>query len=158
MRVCKLAVWPIVFIVIAACSNQVTDVKLEAKEALLAFGAAINTGDIEVAVAFYDTDPDFHWIERGGVQYENGAAAAASLNELLASGRKSVISYDDIRVADLSPTSALVSAHFYMTIRQSEEAVPFSFDGWTSIAMVKREGRWFFAAGQAGPGRPQSSQ
>ncbi len=146
---------------IAGCSNPVEvragydaqSVKDEARATLIAYSEALSNGDIEKAAAYYDRDTDFHWIERGGVQYKSGEEAAASLKSLIVPGAKAKLTFDEIHIADLGPTSALVSTHFIYEMDYENNQQDFSFDGWMSIALTKRQQGWRFAAGQVGPGR-----
>jgi len=135
-----------------AVTNQNINVKNQARDALLAYADAINVGDVELAASFYDNDPDFHWIERGGVQYDNSEAAANSLKELIVPNASAMLTFDNVKVADLSVNAALVSAHFDYQMSFQGDQPSFSFDGWMSVAMVKRAEGWRIAAGQVGPG------
>ncbi|GJL94006.1 MAG: hypothetical protein DHS20C05_04110 [Hyphococcus sp.] len=145
---------------IAGCSNPVDvpagydpqSVKDEARAALIAYGEALSSGDIEKAAEYYDRDADFHWIERGGVQYESGDEAAASLKALIVPGATAKLTFDDIRIADLGPTAALASAYFTYEMDYENDQQDFSFGGWMSVALTKRAQGWRFAAGQVGPG------
>lgn len=146
-------------LLLAACSAQnshnVADVKASASDALIAYTEAINTGDLQRAASFYDDDPDFHWIERGGVQYDNAEAASASLQGFAIPGATAAMTLDQIHVADLSATAALVSTHFDFSMTFENGEGNFAFDGWMSVAMVKRDDGWRIAGGQVGPGTPQ---
>lgn len=155
----KTLVYVVAIVLIGGCSaqndatsDQAFDVKNEARKALLAYGEAINSGDIDLAASYYDRDPDFHWIERGGVQYESGDAAAASLQGLIVPGSSANIRFDNVKVADLAADAAFVSAHFTYEMSYGGDQPGFSFDGWMSVAMVKRVEGWRIAAGQVGPG------
>jgi hypothetical protein len=112
----------------------------------------LNAGDTDKAAAMYDTTDGFHWIERGIIQYENGADAAASLRALSETGGRSNMTIDSVRVAELGDTSALVSAHFDFVMFSEENEEAFSFDGWMTVGMIKREEGWRIAGGQTGPG------
>lgn len=135
-----------------AATEQTIDVKKEARNALLDYGEAISVGDIALAASYYDRDPDFHWIERGGVQYESGDAAADALKALIVPGASARLSFDNIKVVDLSDNTAFVSAHFDYEMSFKGDQPGFSFDGWMSVAMVKRAQGWRIAGGQVGPG------
>lgn len=139
--------------VMTACSpGQSGDTRAEARAAFQAYADALNTGDIEAAAAMYDTEEGFHWVERGGIQYENGADAAVSLGNLTAGGAPTRMTVDTIRVADLGDGAALVSAHFDFAMLSTEGVEQFSFDGWMTVGMVKRATGWRIAGGQVGPG------
>lgn len=155
----KNLIYIFVFTLIHGCSapgdaarDQNINVKTEASNALLAYGEAISVGDIDLAVSYYDRDSDFHWIERGGVQYESADAAADSLKALIVPGAAAKLTFDNIIVTDLSGNVAFVSAHFDYQMSYTGDQPGFSFDGWMSVGMVKRSGGWRIAAGQVGPG------
>jgi len=59
---------------------------------------------------------------------------------------------DTIRVAELTETSALLSAHFDFAMMSDDGTPQFSFDGWMTVGMVKRGDNWKIAGGQTGPG------
>ena len=145
---------------LCACSDSVPqrdpgdDTALQSRETFELYVDSINRGDMDAAAAFYDgSSGDFHWIERGAVQYDNGAAAADALKELSAAGGQPRMEVDELHVTTLSDTSALVSAHFTFAMLDDAGAEGFSFDGWMSVAMVKRGDGWKIAAGQTGPGK-----
>lgn len=138
-----------------ACSQTTTDPAKEARAAFEEYVAALNSGDIDKAAAMYDSGDGFHWIERGGVQYDKGEKAAASLRSLSASGGKSEMKTDDVRVASMGDSSALVSAHFDYAMLDDTGKEQFSFDGWMTIGMVKRANGWKIVGGQTGPGKTQ---
>ncbi|WP_162789542.1 nuclear transport factor 2 family protein [Altererythrobacter sp. ZODW24] len=138
---------------LSACSVQKLDSADEAKAAFESYISALNNGDTEAAAAVYDSGPGFHWIERGGVQYASGAAAANSLRELAKSSGESTMTIEDVQVASMSADSALVSAHFEYVMEGAAGEQGFSFDGWMTVGMVKREDGWKIAGGQTGPGK-----
>lgn len=127
-------------------------VNAEARGAFDDYVADLNRGDYAKASLIYDLAPDFHWIERGGIQYESGAEAAVSLLSLGGQGSTPRMTTDEMRITYLSPTSTLISTHFYFQMVDEDGNVQFGFDGWMSVAMVKKENGWVFAAGQVGPG------
>ena len=116
----------------------------------------LNQGDYDSASRIYDVDPDFHWIERGGIQYTSGAEAAASLQSFKGNGGRARMTTDQIVTTYLSPTSIFVSTHFDFAMLGPDDDIQFTFDGWMSVAMVKKQNRWVFAAGQVGPGRAEN--
>ena len=138
--------------IIAACNSEPVDTRAQAHRAFETYIEALNRGDTETAASMYDNNEGFHWIERGGVQYESGAEAADSLRALSANGGRSNMSVDNIRVAVLADGAALVSGHFDFTMLSSDGEPQFSFDGWMTVGMVKRAGAWRIAGGQTGPG------
>ena len=125
--------------------------KEEARAALLAYAAAINEGDVDKAGEIYDRDADFHWIDRGVIQYQDGEAAAESLRGLIAPGATATMTFGEIRTADLAPGAVLVSARYNYEMSYAGDDEGFSFGGWMTLAMVKRENGWRIAGGQAGP-------
>ncbi len=138
---------------LASCSQTKNDTASEAKAAFGVYVDALNNGDTDVAAAMYDDEMGFHWIERGGVQYDNGADAAASLKALSQSGGIARMTADNIRVAKMGDRSALVSAHFDYAMLSEDGEKQFAFDGWMTVGMVKRPGGWKIAGGQTGPGK-----
>lgn len=139
-------------VVLTACNPAQSDNKAEARAAFEAYAEALNTGDIEVAAAMYDTEAGFHWVERGDIQYATGAEAAASLRGLSGGDGQPHMTLDRIQVADLGEEAALVSAHFDFAMLSTDGAEQFSFDGWMTVGMVKRADGWRIAGGQVGPG------
>ncbi len=139
-------------LLISACSAEPNDTRNEARSAFEAYIEALNSGDTAAAASMYDTEDGFHWIERGGVQYETGEDAAASLRSLSANGGKPQMTVDSIRVAGLANDAALVSAHFNFVMLSDEGESQFSFDGWMTVGMVRRAEGWRIAGGQTGPG------
>ena len=117
---------------------------------------SLNQGDYNSASKIYDIDPGFHWIERGGIQYTSGAEAAASLQSFESSGGRANMTTDQMVTTYLSPTSVFISTHFDFAMLGPDDGVQFAFDGWMSVAMVKKQNRWVFAAGQVGPGRAET--
>lgn len=128
-------------------------VKAEVRGAFDAYVADLNRGDYAQAALIYERGQNFHWIERGGIQYASGAEAAASLQSFEGQGVTPRMTNDEMHVAYLSPGSALVSTHFTFEMMEAGGETRFAFNGWMSVAMVKRQNRWLFAAGQVGPGR-----
>jgi len=124
----------------------------EAQSAFVSYVESLNEGDYTTASQIYDIDPGFHWIERGSIQYQNGAEAASSLQSFEASNARARMTTDQMIAAYLSPTSVFVSTHFDFAMLNADDSIQFAFDGWMSVAMVKKQGRWVFAAGQVGPG------
>lgn len=141
-----------VFILIAACGSPSINTEEEAETAFKAYVEALNSDDVSVAAGMYDLEDGFHWIERGGVQYDSGADAAASLQGLAQAGGKSQMTVDSIHVAEMADGAALVSAHFDFVMLSSEGEQQFAFDGWMTVGMVKRAEGWRIAGGQTGPG------
>lgn len=141
-------------ILVAACgaSYNGEQTKTEAGAALQDYVDAINAGDVALAASFYDKDPDFHWVERGGIQYDDAADAAASLEGLVVPGSTATMTLDQVRVADVSADAALVSAHFDYAMSFEGGTDGFAFDGWMTVAMVRRADGWRIAGGQVGPG------
>lgn len=139
-------------LLIAACDSPSIDTEEEAEAAFRAYVEALNSDDLSIAASMYDRKDGFHWIERGGVQYESGADAAASLQALAQAGGKSQMTVDSIRVAEMADGAALVSAHFDFVMLSSEGERQFAFDGWMTVGMVKRADGWRIAGGQSGPG------
>jgi len=138
---------------LVSCSQKNSDTAAEAKAAFGTYVKALNDGDINLAVAMYDDEIGFHWIERGEVQYDKGADAAASLKALSQSGGKAMMTADNVRVAAMENGSALVSAHFDYAMLDEEGEQQFAFDGWMTVGMVKRADGWKIAGGQTGPGK-----
>lgn len=139
-------------LLIAACSGPSINTEQEAASAFEAYVEALNSDDVSVAASMYDREDGFHWIERGGVQYESGADAAASLQSLTQTGGKSQMTVDSIHVAEMAEGAALVSAHFDFVMLSSEGQQQFAFDGWITVGMVKRAEGWRIVGGQTGPG------
>jgi len=127
------------------------DVKAEAAGAFARYADAINESDYEVAAAFYDDDADFHWIDRGALQYDSSQAAAASLRGFAQPGMKAVFTLEDPYVGDLSRESVLLSVRYRFDQQTEEGEAVFGFDGWMTVGMVKRDDGWKIAGGQAGP-------
>ncbi len=125
---------------LAACTEADNSAKTAAAEtssaaqsAFEGYVSAINTGDIERAAVYYDEADGFHWVERGAIQYEDGAGAAASLQQLAQMGGSMQMTVDTVRVAPLGPQSALLSAHFVLTLSEDDGAESLSFDGWMTV-------------------------
>lgn len=140
-------------IALAACSPANGDAEISAEAAFADYVAALNNGDIEVAASIYDDADGFHWIERGAVQYASGAEAAKSLKASLQSGGKVRMRTDNVHVAEMGTDSALLSAHFEYTMLDEADIALFSFDGWMTVGMVKREDGWKIVGGQTGSGK-----
>ena len=140
-------------ILLVGCNPVEKDTSGEAKAAFKSYIAAINSGRIDTAAAFYDDAPGFHWIERGKVQYDKGADAAASLKQLSKSYGKMRMTVDNVRVARMTEGSALVSAHFDYGMLNESGKLEVAFDGWMTVGMVKRKEGWRIAGGQTGPGK-----
>ena len=62
---------------------------------------------------------------------------------------------DTMRVSNLTNDSALLSTHFDFVMRSKDGDTQFSFDGWMTVGMVRREEGWKIAGGQTGPGRTE---
>ena len=134
--------------------NKDGDIAGEAQSAFEAYVGAINRGDVDAAADFYDAgSKTFHWIERGAVQYDSAEAAAASLRSLNGAGSTSRMEVDELHVTALDERSAFVSGHFHFVMLDASGGGAFSFDGWMSVAMIKRASGWKIAAGQTGPGK-----
>ncbi|MEL6529743.1 MAG: nuclear transport factor 2 family protein [Pseudomonadota bacterium] len=134
------------------CTQTLSDPTQEAEAAFEQYVTAINNGDASAVASMYDDNPGFHWVERGSVQYTSGEAAVASFEELVASGSTPRMTTGTIQVAALGSESALVSTHFDLALLDEAGAVQFSFDGWMTVGMVKRDSGWKIAGGQTGPG------
>ncbi len=134
-----------------------TEFETEITAALLAYVEAINIGDIKTAAAMYDHSVGFHWVERGGVQYEDAQAAAASLQGLVIPGTTILMTTDQHHIAPMGPGAALVSSHFDFSMQYPDNQNGFAFDGWMTIGLVKRQGKWRIAGGQVGPGSDMSA-
>lgn len=135
-----------------ACGGQSINTEQEAAAAFEAYVEALNSDNVSVAASMYDREDGFHWIERGRVQYESGADAAASLQSLTQAGGTSQMTVDSIHVAEMAEGAALVSAHFDFVMLSSEGQQQFAFDGWMTVGMVKRAEGWRIVGGQTGPG------
>jgi ketosteroid isomerase-like protein len=143
----------------SACGQEGSvETGLEARAAMEAYVQALNEGDIETAAGMYDTGPGFHWIERGGVQYESGSQAAASLRQLSQDGGSTRMIMEQIQVAELGEGAALVSGYFTITRYSDDGSAQFSFDGWMTVGMTKRADGWRIAGGQTGPGPDEETQ
>lgn len=153
----KLGAWRLstlacLAMVIASCGAPAPDTASEARIAFEDYIDALNEGDIESAVEMYDSEPGFHWIERGGIAYENGSEAAASLRSFSAESSSNEMRAEQIQVAVLAEGAALVSGYFTFAQLSEEGETLFSFDGWMTLGMVKRPEGWRIAGGQSGPG------
>jgi len=138
---------------LVSCTAQESNPAQDAQAAFDQYVAAVNAGDSAAIARMYDTNPGFHWVERGGVQYTSGKEATASFEELVASGATPQMTTDDMQIAVLSDSSALVSAHFDLAMLDEAGAEQFAFDGWMTVGMVKRDEGWKIAGGQTGPGK-----
>ena len=138
---------------LAACGKASTTSYATPEQAFEDYVAALNNGDAAKAADYYDTADGFHWIERGHVQYETGEEAASSLRALQSSGGQSEMTLDTMRVSNLTNDSALLSTHFDFVVRSKDGDTQFSFDGWMTVGMVRREEGWKIAGGQTGPGK-----
>ena len=127
------------------------DQGIEARAAFEAFVEDINSGRIESAANFYDRSPGFHWVERGAVQYASGEEAAASLISNSSPGSDARMVLHEVRVAPMGEDAAIVSAHYTYSGGGSAEGQGYSFSGWMTVGMVRREDGWRLAAGQSGP-------
>jgi len=139
-------------LMLASCGAPEGNPAQEAEAAFDQYVAAINAGDTSAIASMYDTNPGFHWVERGGVQYTSGKEATASFEELLASGMEPRMTIDNMQIAVLGDSSALVSTHFDLAMHDAAGAEQFAFDGWMTVGMVKRDDGWKIAGGQTGPG------
>lgn len=145
----------ILSLLLVACSETRTNTAAEAQAAFEAYVDALNKGNIDTAAQIYDLSPGFHWIERGGIQYDTGAAAAASLKSLSENGGSSKMTLDNLKVVKLAEDAALVSSHFNFVMFSKTGEEQFSFDGWMTVGMAKRNSGWKIAGGQTGPGESQ---
>lgn len=143
-------------LVLVACVQAVpkadSDSAAKAVDAFEAYVDALNAGDIETAAAIYDLSPGFHWIERGGVQYETGAEAARALKSLSANAGLSRMTVNTVKVSELAEGAVLLSAQFDFAMLSEAGDEQFSFDGWMTVGMAKRDGGWRIAGGQTGAG------
>ncbi len=139
-------------LILASCTAQGSDPAREAEAAFDQYVAAINDGDTDAISSMYDTNPGFHWVERGGVQYTSGKEATASFEELVASGATPEMTTDNMQIAVLGEGSALLSTHFDLAMLDAAGVEQFAFDGWMTVGMVKRGDGWKIAGGQTGPG------
>lgn len=142
----------ILALAMAACAAPDGDPARQAEAAFGQYVAAVNSGESGAVAAMYDDNSGFHWVERGAVQYSSGEEAAASFEEMTASGYTVHMTADTVKVAVLSEDSALVSAHFDFAMTNEQTGAPFEFDGWMTVGMVKRGDGWKIAGGQTGPG------
>ncbi len=142
----------IIVIILASCGPSKPTSDISAQSAFETYVAALNQGDVVKAASYYDTADGFHWIERGHVQYETGAEAGKALMALQSGGGQSEMTLDNIRVAELTQNSALISSHFDFVMTSESGELQFAFDGWMTVGMVKREDGWKIAGGQTGPG------
>jgi hypothetical protein len=141
---------------LSACDMRDTrsiDTATEAQFAFEAYVAAINKGDTTKAAQLYDHAEGFHWIERGGVQYASGSQAAQSLKDNFPSGSRVSMEVTDLHSTELGPDAALLSAHFIFTALNEDSTPQYSFDGWMTVGMIRREDGWRIAGGQTGPGK-----
>ncbi|WP_262694519.1 YybH family protein [Kordiimonas aquimaris] len=138
-----------------ACTEAAPDLAAQKQDAMDAFNAYVtnlNAGDYEAAAEIYDDGPDFHWIERGGVQYASGAEAAASLRSFSGQTGTASMTVDEMMAATLSDGAVLITAHFTFAMANPDGTPQFSFDGWMTAAMTRRVNGWRIASGQVGPG------
>lgn len=142
-------------LILAACSEAKTNTLVESQVAFETYIEALNEGDVEKAAQIYDLSPGFHWIERGGIQYDTGAAAADSLKSLSQNGGSSKMTLDNLRVVKLAENAALISTHFDFVMLSDVGEEQFSFDGWMTVGMAKRDSGWKIAGGQTGPGKSE---
>ena len=140
---------------VVACSAPASDLTAQKQEAVAVFNAYVtnlNASDYEAAAEIYDDGPDFHWIERGGVQYASGAEAAASLRSFKDQPGTATMTVDKLMAASLSDGAVLITAHFTFAMANPDGTPQFAFDGWMTAAMARRANGWRIAAGQVGPG------
>lgn len=140
----------VVAVLVASCSAPVDNTAQDARLAFEAYVEALNAANFDSAAQMYDNSEGFHWIERGGVQYESGSDAANSLRALSDSGGKPQMRLDAVRVAKLADGAALVSAQFDFQMLAETGDEMFAFDGWMTVGMVRREKGWRIAGGQTG--------
>lgn len=127
------------------------DIKTQARTAFDAYVLAINEGDLETAAAFYDDDPDFHWVDRGILQYDSATAAGDSLKASSPPGSTTAFSYDQLYMADLADNAALLTVRYNYDVSFEGGGEGYGWQGWMTLAMVKRDNGWKIVAGQAGP-------
>lgn len=138
-----------------ACTEAAPDFAAQKQQAINAFNTYVtnlNAGDYEAAAEIYDNGPDFHWVERGGVQYASGAEAAASLRSFSGQTGTASMTVDEMMAATLSDGAVLITAHFTFSMANPDGTQQFAFDGWMTAAMTRRAEGWRMAAGQVGPG------
>jgi len=143
---------------LVGCSKPTADPATEAGDAFARYVEAINKGDTEAVAAMYDSNAGFHWIEQGGVRYATGNEAGTAFAELARSGSRAQMTTDEMQVAILSDTSALISSHFEFSLLDASGVEQFAFDGWMTVGLAKRENGWKIAGGQTGPGRQQEQE
>ncbi len=140
------------FASLAACASTTADPAAGASAAFDAYVAAINAGDTEKAVSFYDDEPGFYWVEHGHIRYRSAGEAADSLRAMASQPGTAKMTINDILVAEMGADAALVSAHFDYGMLDEAGKTIWRSGGWMSLGMVKRENGWKIAAGQTGPG------
>ncbi|HPE29861.1 MAG TPA: DUF4440 domain-containing protein [Parvularculaceae bacterium] len=145
----------------ASCSGATAydagKTKAEAAALLADYALAISTGDFDRAASTYDDDEDFHWIDRGMLQYASASDAAASLKSIAQPGMKSVLILEKPVVADLSENAALASVRYRFDQRQENGDPLWGFDAWMTVGLVKRDDGWKIAARQAAPAAAEES-
>lgn len=140
---------------LTSCGNNVSLSSTTSQEAFESYVTALNAGDTDKAASYYDTSEGFHWVERGHIQYDSGSEAADALKGFQSNGDRSEMTLDNMRVAELSKDSTLISTHFDFTMYNDTDEALFSFDGWMTVGMVKRGTDWKIAGGQTGPGKSE---
>lgn len=104
-------------------------------------GAATNAGDRDRALALYDRDPRFRWVEDGRVRYTSVDGIAAGLAELDSLFESAEIEWVDPEAVALAPGVGAVSSG-YRQVFADGEGGRFSLEGAITFTAVHRQEGW----------------
>ena len=130
----------------------------QARNAIVAYVAAVNAMDLDSAGSFYSDSPDFHWIEDGSVRYRSAQESRESLAGLMAMASAAELTVSELSVTALSADIAVASCQFVQTVNVAQGGPDFSFSGAMSIVLRRDNGRWLFLAGHTSSGRPRTGE
>jgi hypothetical protein len=105
-------------------------------------------GQWDSLATLYATDPEFRWLEQGGVQYRSAAQLREALRRVSRTTRVET-DYWDTEIVPLAPGVAAVATAFHTKLVESGNSPSREFSGVLDMTLVHRAGGWRILIGHS---------
>ncbi len=116
---------------------------------------AVNSAELRRIMEFYADDPEFHWVENGGVAYDSYASVQHAFDALQSSVGELKLELGEPRIVPLARGVAAVTVT-YSQVFADTSGGRFETDGCITLVALEQVDGWKFLLGHASQPRPRS--
>lgn len=112
------------------------------------FENSLSNGDLETISKYYSDDPNFFWVENGGIAYPSGEAARNSIKGFYPSLKLMEFKSLDKKVVPVNESNAMLYVEYeQVLIFPSDQKI--DINGAMTILMKKVDEDWTFIVGHS---------